>query len=175
MSRKIEKNKFDKTGENLERGLRAQDKFEKILKREGFSVKHATSEEDMNEHWDLKALKEGKEFRIEVKAMKKISRQDKEPQDKWHWIELHGVRKNDEGWLYGGKADFIAFETKSSFLLVKRKDLVDLVDKTVNKNEFVDSPYKAKYKVYQRKNRPDKLTLIETSKLRGIAVKEYEK
>ncbi len=175
MERRIQRNRFDLTGENLDRGLKAQDIFESLAKEKGWNVKHATKQQDINEHWDLRLLKDKYDVNIEVKAMKKLSRNDSDTQDEWHWIELHGVRKNDNGWLYGAKSDYIAFETKRSFLIVNRKKLIELVEKLVDFTQNVSSPKDAKYKIYKRKNRFDKITLIETSKIKEIAKAEWEK
>ena len=109
-----------------------------------------------------------------MKAMKRIQRSDNDVQDEWTWIELHGVRPHDDGWLHG-EAKIIAFETRESFILVKRKDLIDLVHKYVNFDTLVEYARDAKYSVYQRKGRADKITLIETEKIREIIYAEWEK
>lgn len=171
---RIGKNQYDKTGENRDRGEKAENILKKLLEERGWKVEYSSKNEDMDEHWDLKVEKNGKTYRIDAKAMKKLQRKDNQVQDEWQWIELHGVRKTDKGWLYGGKADLIAFETKHSFLIVKRKDLIKLVAKLVDFNSLVEKSKEAKYKLYQRKNRPDKITLIETEKLKEIA-KELKK
>jgi len=143
MDKRVKKNKYDPTGENLKRGKKAENAFKEILKKHGFNPIPSTEQEDINEHWDFKIKKKGKEYKIDVKSMKKIGRKDEEVQDRWHWIELHGVRKNDKGWLYGGKADFIAFETKESFLIVRRLNFANIClgganvpEKMENSNKF---------------------------------------
>ena len=106
--------------------------------------------------------------------MKRMQRSDEKVQDKWIWIELHGVRPKDDGWLYG-KAKVIAFETTDSFILVKRSDLITLVHKYVNLDSQVFSAIEAKYKVYQRKGRADKITMIETDRLKEIKFTKWKK
>ena len=106
--------------------------------------------------------------------MKRVQRSDNNVQDKWIWIELHGVRPKDNGWLYG-KSKVIAFETKESFLLVKRCDLISLVEKYVDMNSEVYSAQEARYKIYQRRGRADKITMIETDKLKEIKFTEWKK
>jgi len=88
---------------------------------------------------------------------------------------LHGVRDYDMGWLYAGKADLIAFEKNKSFILVKRLDLIDLVQRVVDFESFVSDSKAAHYKIYQRSGRPDKITLIETILLDQIKCDEWEK
>jgi len=96
-------------------------------------------------------------------------------QDEWIWIELHGVREHDRGWLYDGKADLIAFEKKGAFVIVRRDDLTKLVEQLVDMNTTVYLAKDARYKVYSRPGRPDKITMIETEKLAGIRWDEWPK
>lgn len=175
MNRKIAPNKFDKNGLNLKQGLQAEHLFAQIARAKGWEIYEPSSYQDINEHWDMEIRKGEESYKVDVKAMKRLNRSNSAPQDEWHWIELHGVRKNDEGWLYGGKADLIAFETKSSFIIVKREDLIKFIEDKVDFSTKVSSSYDAKYKIYQRKNRYDKLTLVKTDDLRKIKWNEWEK
>ena len=106
--------------------------------------------------------------------MKRIQRSDDDVQDEWTWVELHGVRPHDKGWLYG-EANLIAFETRDRFLIVKRLDLISLVHRYVNLDIRANFAKEAQYKVYQRKGRADEITLIETDKLKEILYKEWKK
>jgi len=134
-------------------------------------VRKSTFGEDSHQHWDV-LLKN--DCKVDVKAMKRIQRADESVQDEWTWVELHGVRPHDRGWLYG-QSKIIAFETNDSFLLVKREDLISLVHKYVNFDTKVNYAREAKYKVYQRKGRADEITMIETEKLKEILYKEWKK
>ena len=107
--------------------------------------------------------KGGFNFTVDVKAMKRIDRNDPTPQDKYVFVEFKNV-KGRNGWLYG-KANFIAFQTHQGFLLVQRKGLVTHCEQVVNMNERVNDPYMSHYKVYTRKGREDLISLIE---LNGI-------
>lgn len=154
--------------DSLELGTSAEDKFKNIAKSKKWSIRLASSKEDMNEHWDCEIFKETESYKVDVKAMKRITRYDSETQDDWLWIELHGVRTNDAGWLYGGKADLIAFELRGSFIIVDRKTLIILIEKMIDFDRRVYTPLEAKYKVYNRKGRADEITLVETKKLLDI-------
>lgn len=156
-------------------GQAAENLFARIAEARGFKAIEASLQNDINEHWDFLIEKGTRQFRIDVKAMKRMSRHDREVQDRWVWIELHGVRKYDAGWLYGGKADLIAFEKRRSFLLVKRLDLIALVEKIVDFTARVDSAREANYKIYSRPNRCDRITRIEIEKLNSIKFVEWEK
>ena len=107
--------------------------------------------------------------------MKRLSRRDSSVQDEWIWIELHGVREHGRGWLYDGKAELMAFEKKGSFVVVRRDDLIKLVEQLVDVNTTAHSARAARYKVYSRPGRPDRITMIETKKLAGISWDEWPK
>jgi len=170
----MERNQYDNK-DCLEIGLNAQDIFDKIAQSRGWHVKNAGSSEDMNEHWDRLIKKGIESYKVEVKSMKRLARQDSKVQDDWVWIELHGVRNYDQGWLYGGKSDIIAFEKKESFLIVKRLDLIDLIPRIVAMDSLVTNVREARYKIYQRSGRPDKITLIKTDDLLEIMWDEWSK
>jgi hypothetical protein len=80
--------------------------------RQGWRVTAASNYANVNDHWGLLIEKGKEKYRVDVKGMKRLSRHDSNVQDKWLWIELHGVRERDRGWLYGGKAELMAFEKK---------------------------------------------------------------
>ena len=157
---------YDKK-DSLELGLKAQQRFTEYAKNEGWEVHDSSEYEDINEHWDKRIIKDTYDFKVDVKGMKRISRNDQNVQDEWHWVELHGVRENDKGWMYNGKADLIAFETKKGFIMIKRERLINLIDSTVDfKGDIVFNPNNAHYKIYKRSHRQDKITLIETEKIK---------
>ena len=168
------RNKYDNR-DCLERGDQAEQLFLRLISSKGYSYKKSSQYEDINEHWDYLIEKDGKSWKVEVKGIKRIQRMDDEVQDEWIWVELHGVRPNDPGWLYGSKADIIAFEMKDSFILVKRDHLIELVERIVDFNSQVNFSREAKYRIYQRPGRADKITLIESKRLKTIQHTEWKK
>lgn len=58
----------------------------------------------------------------------------------------HTLRDYNQGWLYYGKADLIAVETKTSFILIRHTDLITRVEKLVQMDKCVDRPENARYK-----------------------------
>jgi len=156
-----ERNRFDHR-DSLELGNAAQKIFKNIAVKRGWEVFPAVEAQDIDEHWDYSIKNPaGEEFKVDVKARKRKNRHDKNVQDEWAWIELHGVRKNDLGWLFGGKADLLAFERKDDFVIIKRERLQHLANSLVNKSISVQNPYEAEYKIYSRKDRNDQLAMIE--------------
>ena len=168
------RNKYDKR-DCLEIGQKAEDVFARIAAKRGWRLITASNYANVNDHWDLRIEKGAERYRVDVKSMKRLSRSDSDVQDEWIWIELHGVREHDRGWLYDGKAELIAFEKKGAFVIVTRNDLVKLVERSVDMNTTVHSAKAAKYKVYSRPGRPDKITMVETEKLKSIEWDEWRK
>jgi len=126
-----------------------------MAKSRNYDIKKASSKEDRIDHFDYHFKKEDKEIKVEVKAMKRISRADDNGQDEWIWVEFKNVQGN-LGWLYG-KADYVAFELQDCFLFVNREDLVKVSENVVDLSEIVKKPFEARRKGYHRRSRPDEL------------------
>jgi hypothetical protein len=167
------RNRFDKK-DSLELGEKAEGLFAEMARQADWQVSPSSKEENMDEHWDFRISKDEENFKIEVKSAKRIHRGDSGIQFEYTWVEIHGVRPKDTGWLFG-KADFIAFEKEVSFIFVKRLDLLAVVNKKVNLVAKVNSSKDALYKIYTRDGRKDKLTLLRSSDLEEIKFMEWKK
>lgn len=167
------RNKFDKK-DSLELGEHAENFFIVLAVRLGWKVSASSKDENIDEHWDYRIEKEDASFKVEVKSKKRITRGDKGTQQELTWIELHGVRPKDTGWLFG-KADLIAFEKEKSFLIVKKFDLLKMVNKKVDLVAKVRKPEDAIYKIYKREGRKDKLTLLPMKDIEEIKFMEWKK
>jgi len=97
--------------------------------------------------------------------MKKWKRSDPEPTDRIHFVELRNVN-GELGWLYG-EADYIAFETRSHWIVVPRKKLVYFIEGITENSEQTLKP--TVYKLYQRNGRKDLMTVIPTMDLLAIS------
>jgi hypothetical protein len=142
-------------------GLETELRFKDFINNHGFNAIKVGPAYDIHHHFDINIS-----ANIEIKGMKAL-RRGEETQDEWHWLEIRGVR--DEGWIYGSHADIIAFETKKSWILVRPTSLIDYVQRFVE-HTFVDKPILAQYKLYQRHNRDDAITLVSTDDLRRIGL-----
>ncbi len=167
------RNHFDKK-DSLELGERAEACFAEIARRSGWKVSASSKAENIDEHWDFHIVNGEENSKVEVKSAKRVHRNDDGIQFKFTWVEIHGVRPNDTGWLFG-KANLIAIEKQYSFILVKRLDLLSLVNKNVNFVANVPDPQKALYKIYRRDGRKDKLTLLTVSDIEDIKFMKLEK
>lgn len=136
-------------------GEETQDEFVEIAKSRGYEVEKANRHEDRVLHFDYKIIKDGKLHRVEVKGMKRLNRRFAERQDEWVTLEFRGIA-GYKGWLYG-EADFIAFQTHDGFVLVKRDELVKLAEDKIDRTQWVQRSWEAKYKVYKRYDRPQEM------------------
>jgi len=162
------------TIEAVIRGLKAEDLFVSCALNAGWNVSESSNEQDRIEHWDffMESKKYNKNYRVEVKGIKKISKWDAHPQDAFVWIEIHGKQSYNNGWI-NGKADLIAFEMKDVFILVKRIDLFKFVQKKLSLN-IVKHSWDALYKRYQPKG-DTVLTLIKKSDLETFVHLKFQK
>jgi hypothetical protein len=167
------RNRFDKK-DSLELGEKAEGLFAEMARRTGWQISPSSKDENIDQHWDFHIIKGAGNFKVEVKSAKRIHRNDSGIQFEYTWVEIHGVRPKDTGWLFG-KADLIAFEKESSFILVKRLDLLAVVNKKVNLVAKVRDSKDALYKIYTRDGRKDKLTLLRTSDIEEIKFMEWKK
>jgi len=162
----LTRNKYDKR-DSLEISLSSSESFFRAGEKLGWVVAESTQEQDMNEHWDYRIFFGSLSHRVELKAMKRLSRQE-EVQDTWAWIELHGVRSWDKGWLINSKADYICFERLQRFEFYPRLELLERVLSLVDLTKWVVTSKEAKYCLYSRETRPDILTMVEYKKLEDL-------
>lgn len=165
-------NQFDKAGECAAQGANAEKTFKDILIAEGGEVKEATFAEQMT-HVDFIVNKNNAIFRYDVKARKRVSRNDSGYQDDLIWIEIQSV-SGELGWLFG-VADFIVFERALDFVVVERKKLENFVKVNCNFRKIAFTAKEALYCKYQRRGRKDCLTLIKGFDIEAIAKKIIKK
>ncbi len=158
-------NRFDKNGKCAQDGNKVEDLFYNLLIKRG-QVRKATIGEQ-RKHIDFILTKEGKEITYDVKALKRINRNDSDTDDSLIWIEWLSVGGND-GWI-SGKCDFIVFEQKNSFIIIQREKLKELCMKLCDLTSIVKSSSNALYCSYQRYGRKDLLSLIKTSDIIPVA------
>lgn len=150
---------------NVEIFKEVERKFGKAIETTG-KIGFSSKEEDMHEHWDVSLM-----MRFDVKAMKKVNRSDDKANENIHYVEIKNVQGHP-GWLYG-EADFFAFETEEYFVLVHKEKLQSFIKDKCGKKEFSEKP--ELYKLYQRKDRLDIMTLVKTIDLMFLCDKIIKK
>jgi len=148
-------------------GEKAEKLFVTTCKKNGWDTIKTSYKNDFLNHFDFFIEGYNQKYKVEVKSRKKISRKDDIYQDDWIWLELKG-KNFSPGWIYGSKADYVAFEMSDSFILCKIEDLKEIIKKKVDIYKKVKYPKYAKYKVYTRFNCGDLLTLIRSNDIMEI-------
>lgn len=140
------------------RGRQAENKFAQQYEL----IRWATTEEDIQQHWDGIFLIDGQERRVDIKSQKSVNRGERASVD-YTWVELLNVRGNP-GWLLG-EADIIAFEHGDGFILIDRVVLLLHTLRTLSP-DLSKSPYT----LYRRKERRDLMVLIDIQRVIDLAV-----
>ncbi len=98
-------------------------------------LQKATREENANMHidfWRLFPETKIERVGIDVKAIRRVHGQSSQLfQDKLTWLEFAGTERS-AGWLYGSRAEFLAFELKDCFIIVKREEVLAKGEELVN-------------------------------------------
>lgn len=157
----MRQHKFDTDGSCRENGLTAEQEFQKIATEAGFRCEKASFGFDIR-HVDF-FLYKGDELckKVDVKARKRLSRQDAGVQDELCFIEVLNTNPKWPSWL-DGDADYIAFERADDFILAPRLQLKEMVSRRCDLTDFVKKSSQCLYKAYRRWNRPHELlTLVK--------------
>lgn len=155
-----------------QKGLAKENEFaELLITNEGGTTRHASRKDDIYGHIDIIWTINNHDYFFDVKSLKKTNRTDNKVNDNVHWIELQNVLGNI-GWLYG-KAHYIAFETLQDWLVVRRVDIISMLELKVINNTISKS--KDFYTYYQRDDRQDIIVKVPTDDLRKIARKVFKK
>lgn len=149
--------------ECLREGKEVEYEFGRVAVSHGWTWRFGTEYQDKVEHIDLFMTFGDQTLAIQVKGLKAVSRKIK--QEKLLWLERHGdyPSKENNGWIYGGKAALIAFEMRDSFWLIERETLRDIYDELVPADAgrcYIAEG--AEYRLYSRPGHPrERTSLIE--------------
>ena len=142
--------------DSMARGREAEDRFVRVAEARGLTVAHSRKKDDIFKHVDFLIVDGDVGMMIDVKARKRITRGDKQAQDKEIWLELKNVGGNP-GWVYS--EGWVAFETVEGFIVVSKEKLQQLVDELVSE-DMVERAGEALYNRYSRRGRKDLLTRV---------------
>ena len=143
--------------------------FENLTKKFRLFVRKSTRDEDYFQHWDYLVHIGGIDTKVEVKALKKVARHHSGAgQDRFVWLEINGVRgpqgEFNPGWICGSHADYIAFQTKEGFMMLRVSVLKKIIDVIVDRGHRVKYANQALYSIYER-GRGDACTLVKKTDL----------
>tara|TARA_R110000765_G_scaffold414793_2_gene515496 strand:- start:1551 stop:2063 length:513 start_codon:yes stop_codon:yes gene_type:complete len=153
------------------KGDETEAKFLQLCEAKGWETKKPTETQNIKEHWDLQVTRNipltGSSL-IDIKAAKKINRNDEDVSYDWTWVEIRNVN-GDDGWLKG-KADYIAFEQKDHFIIARREELREWCKKKIDLDleNIVSTAKEAEYKLYTREKwgKKDLISLINLNDLK---------
>ena len=117
-------NQYDTTGACLKTGDSAEEQFQAMARQKGWTCMAATSKDNIYNHIDFHMSNAALKVTCDVKAEKKVKRRDTSITPNFTWLELHGVRRTDPGWLMSPSAStWICFQQGSGFLIFDRAKL----------------------------------------------------
>jgi hypothetical protein len=164
------KHELDNRGSS-EIGTKSERKFMGVASKRGFNTFKSTKHENKILGIDVWLEKDKIKKGFDVKARKKLSASDKNCNDEWTLVEYRNEWGYD-GWLLK-KANYIAFEKETCFLVVDRVSLFDLCESLINKEkEYAKRSKDSKYIFYNRKKQ-ELTALIKTSDI--LKLKRCEK
>lgn len=152
------RNKYSKS---WNKGQNTEKKFFTVLRRYDPKARKANRDEQIN-HIDFYSNL----GTFDVKSTKRVSRNDKKYTQELVWLEFKNVQGR-EGWLFGS-ADYIAFERKDDFLVVKKNFLQGLASSKCDIANKVNNSSDALYKGYQREGRKDLISLIKVEDILNL-------
>lgn len=168
----VYQNTFDRDGSCAKMGEHAESSFGKLLASK-FPCRPA-NEYEQRRHIDFVATHpSGVKVNYDVKARKRVQRQDENPSDEMVWVEFLNVIGN-MGWLYG-QSQYIVFERDKDFLVVERDKLRELSERLCDLALKVPSASQALYRGYTRHGRKDLVSMVKMSDIEGICFEIWPK
>lgn len=163
----------DKDGKCANSGKAAEVAFMEIAKKKGCYIKSfAPNTLEQKRHSDILLDFNGREVRVDVKAVKSISRGEDDSKLPI-WIEFMNVAGNN-GWIQGG-ADFLAFEMPDHFMIIKRESLLKWCKENINFDKIVSSSKLAYKKVYRRFRRKDLIAYVFRDDISHLIYRKWKK
>jgi hypothetical protein len=164
---------YNKREGNIEESKQKQDgnkteqDFKELCEKHNLTYEKSSFCEDYYYHYDIEIftndLQQQKNLKIDIKGLKSLRRNGPK-QNKYFFVEL-----NIEGWLFGGKANYIAIEIQEKkFLIFDKAKLQKYVLNNVDFNKpIVAWPEQCFHRVYIRYPKPEMkhcsaLSLINT-------------
>lgn len=177
----MKKELAEKINEDTKKSTPSELLFKKIMIDLGYRCFDATKDQNMNEHWDVLAVKDTEKGsiykRIDVKSKKKSH------DEGYTWVELQNVKGNT-GWLYSEYMDIVAFEKDDCFELVMRDKLAIFINERIKQADIEDENgnivYQSKtnlgfYRKYRRDGRNDRVVKAPFSDFDNLIYKRIYK
>lgn len=140
-------------------GSKGEYTFKQTCNKYEWSCKESTKKENIYDHIDFYLF----DIPVDVKGLKESHKKNE------IIVEFKNVQ-GKSGWCSSGsKAQLIAFEFISFFVLIKKKELLEYCRKNVM-NEYVYNFKDCYKKLYTRKNRKDLMTKLKLEDIKTFNV-----
>lgn len=137
----------DPIGNVLLRDRQALDEFINLAKERRFTCMLASPFDLMYAHREVRLVKgpyNQEDFWLMVRPLSS----GPAPAPKGVWLQVHGVRPDDDGYIISGQSHFVALQTDKEFLICSRRALWAYIDKHVLR-ETVTTPEQADHRYYK--------------------------
>lgn len=176
-----------------ENGAHSEEQFVDILTTFHFKVFDATKEENIKDHIDKYFTtpetiywSSNQKFSVDIKGIKDFSKCTELPKNMFYNILEYTNVNGKDGWLFG-KADYVAFETETDFMLVERQKLINFAkDNISNFRIDLDENFEkehgrkpticdAFHKLFRRPKTHDIITVVSNEELKPLACYIFRK
>ena len=140
--------------------------FSDIAKSKNYKVSKPTY---LQRKDNIDLVLEGQSDGVPQQVTVDIKKKNGKNSNQWVYIEYKNS-KGGEGWLYGG-AQFVVFETSSSFIFVPRKALINYLNSSQCVRwdlPYVDQSWRSKYRLFRRPNTLEIISQIKVSDLFNV-------
>lgn len=144
-----------------------------LIASEGGFIVAPSKTDDIKNHIDLFWVKNDKSCSFDVKGVRKKSRYDTSVSYDTTWLELKNVNGLNGSLL--GKQDYMAFEMKDEWVIVRRKSLLLSLLKMLSDKTIYNTNPNEDYKLYQRSGRQDLIVRVPYSFIIANSVKKISK
>jgi hypothetical protein len=129
-----------------------------LMASEGGVVFPSSRNDDVVNHIDLYWTKNNKTCSFDVKGARKKRRSDTSVSYDATWLELKNIAGQDGSLC--GKEDYIAFEMQTTWMIVRRKELLKNLLLKITDNTIYRVNPNEDFKLYQRKDRKDVIVRV---------------
>jgi len=139
----------DPIGAVMSRDMQALNEFVSLAKSRRFTCMLGSPFETMYAHREVRLVKgpyNQEDFWLVVRPTPAADAPA--PAKDGVWLQMHGMRPDDEGWIISGQSHFVALQTPTEFLICNRRALWAYVDKHVLR-EVVATPQQADHRCFK--------------------------
>lgn len=155
----------DAVGNVMGRDMSALNEYVGMAKARGFTCFLASPFDYLYSHRELRLVK-GAYNQEDFWVVVRPASAGVAPGENGLWLQIHGVRPDDEGYIISGQSHFIAFQTATEYIICSRRALWAYVDRHVVR-EHVPSADLADHKYYKEGPLNEAVTWVSVDALKA--------